>query len=358
MAWRVVLTNSSYTPIAEIDNISEFKHVAALSKFSQVSFTVPYTHRWALALATGGFIKAYRGTTLKHFGPIVTTEEQGDNNSGSVAVTSMDVGWMLTKRLTGKSATGTLFTSATDRALIAKSLIDTINTEYETGLSTANYNGLGFAAGSGITYTAGPYRPMSEVLSELGAALDGFDWLVRPIEPASGKIGVLQARPIIGATQANSVFEYGTGRSNIANYGFTWTRDVQANTMYHQNSAASTGAVLTSGPDATSQTAWGKMEDIIRNDISDATMRQKLIDEHVAVRQNPRRLIRFTPHIDASASHVPQPYVEYDLGDTVTARIARAGIVRFAGAVRVYGISCSMDEAGFERVELILEDQS
>jgi hypothetical protein len=279
-----------------------------------------------------------------------------------MALTAADAGWVLAHRLAGKSATGTQFTSATNVAAISKSLIDTENTAAETGIDTTTVT---LTAGSSRTYTAGPYRPVIECVQELGSALDGFDWRFVPIEnwvngAVSGtKIGYFDAQTLIGVDNKTSVFEYGPNtRSNIYGYTFTRTRDSQATRVYLPNQDFTSIATATN---ATAESLWGRLEDILSlPDLTDTTMRSQITSEHVAVRGNPRRIIKITPHIDPGVTgRVPQPFVDYNIGDTGYAKIIVNGQTRFQGAVRVYGINVNVEAStGFERVELILEDES
>jgi hypothetical protein len=358
--YNVVLTDRSWVPQGEVTNFSSFNFFRGLNKLATVAFTVRLDNAHVDRLsATDGNIKVYRNSSLIFHGPIVSAEEAAESESQTLAITAADIGWMLGHRVVGKSAAGTLTTVATDRSLIAKTMIDAVNATAETGLSTAAYT---FSAGSAITHKYGPYALALPVLQELGGALDGFDWIVNPVEnwvngSASGvKVGAINMQTVIGSNRPSAVFEYGVGtRSNVLNYGLTTTRDQQANQVYHFLPDSST---VSTGTDATAITDWGLLEDVAAGDFTDATYRQKLVDEHVRVRKYPRTLVRMTPHIDPGVTgRLPQPLVDYDAGDTITARFVHNRKVRFAGFLRVFGIRISLDN-GFERVELTLEDDT
>lgn len=362
--WRAVLTNSAYKPLGELFGASSIVYSRSLNKLATVSFSVPFTVPDFQTIADlSGYIKLYRNTSLQYFGPLITSEEVAERESQSMALTSADVGWVLAKRLAGKSATGQQFTSATNVAAISKSLIDTANGEAETGIKTDTVT---LTAGSSRTFTAGPYRPVIECVQELGSALDGYDWRFVPIENwvngavSGSKIGYFDAQTLIGTDNKPTVFEYGPGtRSNMYGYSFSRSRDGQATRVYLPDSTFST---ITSSTNTAAEAAgWGRLEDILSlPDITDTTMRQQITDEHVVVRGYPRQIIKVTPHIDPGVTgRVPQPFVDYNIGDTIYAKIIAQGTVRFVGAVRVYGINVTIEaETGFERVELILEDET
>jgi hypothetical protein len=359
--YGLVLANSTLVPQGEVRNFGGFQFTRAISKLAIAKFRVRLDNDLANSLASAErYIKVYRSGALVLFGPIISAEEVADRSEQTIEVTCADMGWFLTRRLAGKSASGHLFTVATGRAAIAKTLIDTANSESDTRLSTASY---AHTAGSSITYKAGPYRPVLECVQELAGALDGFDWRVHPIEnwvngaSITTNAGAIEMKTVIGAAKPNAVFEYGPAtRANVLSYGKTRTRDQQANRVFHLRD----GSNVVTGNNAAAQAAWDLMEDVAAGDITDGTFRQKLVDEHVAVRGYPRDLVRMTPHIDpGTAGHVPQPFVDYDIGDTITFRSVVNGQVRFAGSLRVYGITINVDqETGFERVTLLLEDEA
>lgn len=361
--WSAVLTDKYFKPLDELSQVSAFSYSRSLNKLATCGFTVRLDNAHVDQLAKcEGYIKLYRNNSLRFFGPMITAEQQADAATQTLAVTCADVGWILTKRLAGKSTTGTMFTVPTDLAQIAKQLIDTTNAEWDTGLSTAVGT---LSADSGRTYTAGPYRPVMEIIQELASALDGYEWRIVAIDNWSdgqlttNKIGYLQAQPVIGAAKPLAVFEYGPGtRSNILSFNFSRTRDTQANRVYHALADFSDPHVQNN---ADAQSNWNLLEDILSlPDVTDSSMRDGIIGEHVAVRGNPRDLVRITPHIDPGPNGViPHPFEDYDVGDTVTARIVVNGEIRFAGLLRVYGINVTVDDAtGFERVELVTEDDS
>jgi hypothetical protein len=355
--WTAVLTDRYFKPLDELTQVGSLSFQRSLSKLATAAFTVRLDNAHVNQLAMcEGYIKLYRANTLEFFGPLITAEQQADATTRSLAVTCADIGWVLSKRLAGKSATGVVFSSPTDLAQIAKHLIDTTNTELDTGLSTAVGT---LSAGSGRTYIAGPYRPILEIVQELATALDGYEWRVVPIDNwgngqlTSNKIGYLQADPLIGSNKPLVVFEFGPDtRSNVLSFTFTRSRDTQANRVYHLLSDSSDERHK---DNADAQSEWGLLEDNLSlPDITDSAMRDGILNEHVAVRGTPRDLVKITPHIGAA---VPDPFVDYDIGDIITARIVNDGEVRFAGLLRVYGINITVDDAtGFERVDLVLEN--
>lgn len=357
--WTVVLADETYKQVGEIDSLREFVYMGALSKLASVTFKVRLDHARVDALAAAtGYIKAYRRGVLRYVGPIVTTQEVANAEQQTLTVTSADAGWYLQKRLAGKSANGTIFDPAQNVASIAKTLVDTTNAENETGIRTGT---VPVSAGSARTFKAGPYRPVLECVNALGSPLDGFDWRFQPIENyAAGavtgtKIADFVAQDVVGVPRPKAVFEYGVGtRSNVYEYSLSRSRDGQANRLYHIGQDASTALVRS---DAASISLYKLLEEVLSAEITDPDMVGGLLNEHIALRRNPRDLVGVTPHIGDGTLRVPEPFVDYDFGDTVSFKAKFGGKTRFQGGVRVYGIQATMDEKGFERIELTVEDQ-
>lgn len=361
--WQFILTDTKFNPVGEILNAQDRTIGLALKKPDTLSFTLRLDNPLADTIISSlGYVKAYRGGILRYFGPIISAEEAAETGSANVAVTSAGAAWTLTKRLTGKSATGRQFTSVTDRAVIARTLIAEANAESSTGIATS----AAVASGSTLTYTAGPYRTVYDCLTELATGYDAFDWRVLPVENyangvvTSNSIGSFNAQPIIGSYQAEAVFEWGTGRNNVKSYSRVLSRDVQANKVYHIASAGpdAPGYPVVSQQDAASISNYLLMEDLAQADLSTTALRQQLVDEHVAIRKNPRTIIKFEPHIDPqNIGTLPKYGVDYDIGDYVRFRAAYGGADRIDAALRIWGVTFTVDSNGVERASAVLAAQ-
>lgn len=352
-AWRFIITDLSLNPVGEVLNfVGDSRTLSfGLRTLPQARFQVRMDNPLAEQLASVEcYLKVYRDSSLKFFGPVISSEEVGNDQITSLSVTAAGQAWVFTERIVGKSNTGTKFTTLTDRAEIARQLIEESNTSGTTRILTDPLS----ISGSTTTYQAGPYKKLSTCIGELSNLLDGFDWKVVPQEPdGSGNIGLWTAKPILGVAQPEAIFEYGIGRHNVADYKVQTSRDTQANKMY--NPGAGLQSAVTQS-DAVSIAKWGLLEDVADLQLSDDTLRQKLVDEHVNVRTNPRRVVTFTPHVDDGTSRVPSFLEDYDVGDVIVARAAQGNVVRFNGDFRVYGAEVSLDRNGTERVTLTLTD--
>lgn len=361
--WNFILTDLNFVPVGEIRNAANRKIALPLNNLDTLSFQVRLDNPLADALAsTAGYIKAYRDKQLLYYGPIVSAEENADSSAATVAVNSVGAGWVLGERLAGKSATGYIFGAGIDRATIVNQLITMANTESETHIDTS----YGVSSPSSINYTAGPYRPISEIITELSASTQGFDWRIVPMENyvsgtvTSQKIGQFQATNIWGTEQDNAVFEFGAGRANVASYQRTVSRDTQANKVYNftSNGPDAPGYPTVSAIDASSVSQWGLLEALADADLLDPSLRSQLVSDHVSVRKQPRQVINFVPHIDPQRTgRLPYYGNDYSVGDIVRARAVVNGSVRFDDMFRVYGVTFDIDANGVERITLQLVDQ-
>lgn len=367
-SWSFALTDSNFVPQGEVLNAAERKVALPLNKLPTASMKVRLDHPLAeLMMTTQCYLKGYRTTAgqgapqLRFFGPVISAEESADANTATVALNAVGSGWVLQKRLAGKSSTGTVFT-ATDRAQIVKTLITTANGEGETNI---DYSTGSVSAASTATYTA-QYKTILDVLADLGNTFDGFDWRIVPVENyaagavTSVKIGRFEAFPVLGATQQHAVFEWGAGRNNIVAYTRSVDRSTQANKVYHNAASGpdAPGFPTVSAIDAASISQWGLLEDLAAADLLDPTLRQRLVDEHVKVRKQPRQVISFTPHIDPTDSgRLPKFGYDYEVGDTVRARASYNQRTRFDVLTRVWGIAFEVNPEGVETQTLTLAQE-
>lgn len=357
--WQFILTDQAFNPIGELLNIKDRSISLGLNRLDTASFKMRLDNPLSDSLIeTMGFIKGYRNGILRFYGPVVTAEEAGAGNEFSLAVNAMSAGWFLQHRYVGLSSTGVTYGTATDKAAIAKNLIDITNSSGDTHIDTSTPVG----SEASITYQAGPSKKLYDCITELGTGSDAFDWRILPIDNfANGvvtgtKIGSFVAQPLLGALQPEAIFEFGSGRRNIKGYNRAINRETQANRIWHIPSAGiKLGETPPSRSDASSITEYGVIEDVLQTDITDSLMVNSLLDEHIAIRRWPRQVLSFEPHIDPQGrGTLPEFGADYDVGDFVRARIVHAGITRVDGLVRIWGVTFSIDDNGVERANTIL----
>ncbi len=361
MSWSLLLADLSGTTKGEINNASDRQVSFAFNRLNTGSFRVRLDHPLAEDLLQGdSLIKVYQRLSgsstpsIRMVAEIVSVEEvAGENNAGSLAVTYAEAGfWRLSHRLIGKSAAG--YTRGTavapvTRGSIAQNVIETVNAERDTGVRIGT-----------ITDTAsgyvGPwyYKPVSEAITELSATLDGFDFRFDPIEPVTDAAGLAVSRfrtaGAIGQSRPNTVFEFGTGKRNIKGLKRQVSRDGLLTKGYHLPPGfPETSEPVASTENTTAIAARGLHEALVTSDITVADLRAALVNEHVAIRKQPRQLITFEP-----TSYGSEFFADYEVGDVVVARARVGGSTRFNANFRIYGCDVSINDNGLATYSLTL----
>lgn len=243
---------------------------------------------------------------------------------------------------------------STRRATVASQALGDLNTDKDT-LIVANV----VDAGATGLVSAGPYgfKPFFELLNEIGESDFGYDHYMVPDASTAGLYGTLYIQSIRGTAKPNVVFEYGTGQRNARDWGLKWdtasriTRAISLPPGTGYSPITRPTSALTAIEDTE---GIGRREAIVESDLYNTSLRTALLDEHIAVRQNPRQLFVIQPAISEQAAGQPQPFVDYDVGDIIEGRVYDNGVVYLDAQVRIYGITITLDENGTESVELLL----
>lgn len=346
--WELVTCDlQTGSPIGEVLWADALAGSLGLSRIENVTFQVRADNALAdRLLETDVLVKAYIAKSLKLVGPVVAAEEVGQAGGVTLAVTVANGLWELAGRWLGKTVdgykNGTALTLV-DRGAIALDMLAKANAEGNTGVRA------GLVVASSNTYV-GPVwmENLADALTKLGQTPEGFDLRIRPVEPATDSLGLyyglLDTAPVIGSDLPDVIFEWGQGTgANVLTYRRPVTREEQANVFYSPPPGFpdnATQQVLTA-VDADSIARWRRREAVVDVDLAADDYRQKLLDQHKAVRALPRQLITFEPSAGA-----PQYGVDYGIGDVVGARARWQGRTRFDARFRVYGVDFTRDKAG------------
>jgi hypothetical protein len=325
-------------------------------------------------------LKAYEDDELAFLGEPTDSDEVITEATKAVTATFQDPTFGLATRLVGKGSLQNIggvdtwvwgYTRDTpvDRGTVISELLTAANAESDTHVRMG-------ALEASSTDTVGPwhFKPLSEVLSELSAPLDGYDWQMRPTEPTPDGLGVKWAELDIvavlgGALRRDAVFAYSDeveDRGNVKGY----TRNVTKQNLTNDGFSlppgfpdTGTGGVV-EYDDGLSQSRWGLRESVVASDLIDEGLRTQLLKETIAVRANPRQAIKidgFFPEDidDAAEAGTPIPArpefgVDYNLGDVVPFRATIDGQTRVNGLFRVYGVDISVDDEGVATPSLYL----
>lgn len=384
--WRAVLTDMAYTPVGELQNANSRQLSTALNRTDTATFSIRTDNPFAdLVQSLECYLKLYRNSELVFFGLLQSSEETVGASGGTITATAAGPGWVFPHRYPVRGAEAENAGTGPRAALAAALIQNTLNDQFYLGgtgtnpvwfQTTQGNTGITISTdhvhGGTVTYYVAPYKPFSDVLAELSNAADGFDWRVIPYEnwvdgalitapiySSTYAIGIFTTGAPLGDTRDEAIFEFGDGRQNIQGYTRTRSRDTQANIIDHLLNGQPEIAPVTSALYwAESLTKAGILEDIVQADLTSATLRKELTDAHLAVRQQPRDIVQWTPIADYGDGRLPRFGTDYGLGDFVTGRARYNGSVRFNGQFRVWGVEFNIDAAGVETPTVMLEYQA
>lgn len=344
--WTFVLTDRVGNALGELRNATGRSLRFPLNRTPTFSFTVqtdnPLSALFLLDDKT--LIKGYDDSTgaktLRFYGPVVGHDKARNSQGGTIGVTAAGVQWRLDRRLIGKSNAGATFgttaLSTLDRGEIMGRIVDALNSGNATNIFTdAGDTGIrrGTIAASSQTYVSDwRYKVAGEALADLSGTLDGPDWQIRPVEPAADgagvQIGALDVAPAFGSVNPDVVWTFGTPPYNVAEWHDTGDSTSLANVAHNLPPGFpdnATQPVLGATDTAGSIADRGLYETVVSADLQTDSLRTTLVQEHVRVRQIPRRVIAITPVAeDASGPierrRVPRLFADYIVGDVVRFR--------------------------------------
>lgn len=221
-----------------------------------------------------------------------------------------------------------------DAGAIAKSLIDTANTDGFTGLATT-----GAIATTKTRTRAYPVGTnLGQAVIDLTNVLDGFDFTETFVAGGTtlAQFGVVAA---IGVDNPASRFEYGPGTlANCRNMGRTTEPPANSILVIGGNGLTSTYS------DAASVAKYGKW--YAKAEYVDVTEQVTLDDKAKALcRPNPVKTLTLTPELGVDSC--PKPFDDWDLGDTVRLFARRSALSENA-SVRLNAFTIAISDDGFE----------
>ena len=363
-SWQFVLTDLMGTVLGELRGASSRVVTVPLLRIPTASFTVPMWHPLADTLVTTeSLLQCWRtdvlGTrNLVFNGPVGAVNEQTDNTTQTIAASASGPFSRLSSRLIGVTKAGIKFPAAgtQDLGLTAQNILDTVNGQQYTGISNGTW-AASVSGATGVWYL----KKASEAIAELTTGLSSFEFDVVPTVPSAvgglggwPQIGLMNIAPLIGnVSRPDAIFEYGTGRANVAGYERAISRDGLLTRGYISVSGwpDSTAQDVITNQDPAAITARGLYEDVVPDaGILDDTLRLALLNYSITVRKAPRQIVTFKPATNAR----PSPFTDFNIGDYVRARAVVRGVVRFDATFRVWGVTFNIDSNGNEANELEL----
>jgi len=152
--------------------------------------------------------------------------------------------------------------------------------------------------------------------------------------------------PIIGSKKPNAVFELG---SNIESLTRQYDGSILTNRVETTGSSKTPPAVAESEE---SQNLYGLQDDLISyGDVNSSDVLNALAQIEVALRAQGRITWTMTPvPVSDASGHVPSPFDDYDLGDTIYFTAEKGPVSVIKQGIRVFGLTIDIDDSGIERV--------
>lgn len=315
-----------------------------------LTMQLPLTSRAAGFLAAGDtYVKGYRtpaggraayDQVLRFHGPAWIDDLQGGgsgNGVDTIKLTAMSPMIYLAKRFTTEA-----YPSATDRGTIILDLLDATNDDDDTGIAT---DAAQVASSSTTTVDWSDAKvSLLEVIDQFGAALDGCDAEIEPIEYDDGKIGRLVVHDSQGSDRSDDVV-FGYGPATIANcLGMNRVR----------NAGLIDNDVL--GYSDTVSANWINSTSIARyrRQYADVSYTGETSEDEISSRtkgwlDDHETLDAVAEYALTAGPRAPRLFDDFEIGDRVSLWFAK-GAVEFAVAQRVYAATLAIADAGVETI--------
>jgi hypothetical protein len=358
--WKFVLADSStMTNIGELQCTNKQLEMV-LNRAGSCTFQMAYGLPLAASIVEGTTcIKCYRktaaGATLIWSGPVWNVEDSAHGNSVNVSA----AGWL--EILNHRQLRYQKSYSNNDKTAgqIALDLLAIANAQKDGPLSPAFPDGNGTTRPTGIlvgtTTDTGiknriynQWQSIGQAITEWTDIENGYDLEITP-DTKNLNIYASAFPGTLNRDRTQAQFGFNWGPNNLLEFSRTREMGELVNSQF------ATGALNSSAlaQDTTSMSLYGLFESTQNlSDVYDINVLQAFANGEVAVRSAPKTVYRILPQpYNPQRKNVPEPFVDYRLGDHVyvTARnTARIQINK--QAVRVFGITVSIDDQGSERI--------
>lgn len=385
--WEILVYEIDGTPMGPVREYSELSARIPLSGVPTMSFKVPHTDLLFEDMRASDFLvglwRTYNPGTgdavrdLLFMGGVVSAEDAASASGVTLAVSAAGPAYRLDHLLFEQgvvyfdsAVTGELTADIYDVSLNRETILDRLCKMMRGQAINKDFFGSGDTlyppwvikdedsvgtAGGAVTLRPDDGATLWDVWKQAAGGVNGIDWTVDPIAPETGNvqyystfpspttethdvtyIGQMRAASTITAVRDNAVFEFGTGKLNVAEY----SRAKDWSTMATEV-VGSTGVLgrSTTTPSYEHAGAWQAY--LNTDELGQSAVVSDILEEHVNIRTHPREVYTLTP-----APSGPRYLIDFDLGDQVPFRAKVEGIDLFSGYVRVHGVEVSVDVNG------------
>lgn len=342
--WKFILANSS-----DMSIIGEL--VNARNKSLDLALNKPGTARFQLSItdAMAPYINeeitcvlAYRNETCLWSGPVWTVSESLPEDTLDVGC----VGWFQELNEARELHTNVSY-AETDSGVIAFSLIDILNVQEPTH-QTRIIKGTSMSSQNRTRdYQVG--QKVGSLIQELSDIEAGYDFSV---DPLTRELNIYYNNVKVGTT----IYGIGEDRPNTV-FGLDWGPDNlqslkrESDTSKLRNRIYARGKFSTiEADDEPSQDLYGVFEEtVVLTDVVEDTILGAYANATVLFRKDPSRVISFVPaQFSNNTDNVPEPFVDYNIGDIIYIGANRGRLIIERQAIRVFGMTIGIDEEGNE----------
>jgi hypothetical protein len=368
VSWRIALCDLNGNRLAWLHTIATDRTgVWKLNRPATLTFHVPSDHANVATIHTDGLplleeqcrtIKAWHleaGTYVLRFtGLVWNVQDDGDETGVTTEVTCFDPLQMLSHRDILASdgdtiweATGSEYALWTnkDQTTIARNLVDRSNTFHgPTGLTTS-----GGQFDTTVPRTiVGAKGMIAPFLTDLMETADGFDLRLDYLDQTDGVLARFNAVARAGVPNPNTVFNWGTGQKNVQRTRRLKQGDKLANSISGWG-GPDQNEIFHRAEDATSVARYRRRRaHSVRPEIQIQPFIEAVVLDELAFRKQPREVVEFFP----LSGLAPAPWINLQLGDTVTVNVGARLRGGFSGLQRIHGWELDMGDV--EKVTKIL----
>jgi hypothetical protein len=342
--WKFILANSSdLSIIGELTNARNKSVDFALNKPGTARFQMSLVDDMAVYINEEiTCILAYRNGVCLWSGPVWTISESLPDDIIDVGC----VGWFQELNEARELHTAPTYTDM-DAGEIAFALIDLIN-DQDPATPLRIVKGAKMDSQTRTrTYQVGQkVGPLIQELSDIEA---GFDFY---IDPLTRELNILYNEVKYGT----SLYGIGTDRPEAV-FGLNWGPENLQSLKRESDTSRLRNRIFAKGKfgtvesdDYVSQGIYGVFEEtIVLSDVGDELILGAYANATVLFRSQPQRIISIVPaQFSNNTDNVPEPFVEYDIGDIIYIGAKRGRVQIEHQAMRVFGITVNIDEEGNE----------
>ncbi len=313
-----------------------------LNRSGTFSCSMPLDHSETSALRTStpylGAVEVFKNKTSIWSGFLQNIDD--DFVSGTRNLTYVGWGELLRKRFIS-----TATTLSDDISNIASAAISSTNANWYTGIVL----GSAFQVGLTVSRTLNPGDNIADLLQQMSDVENGYDYqfyiqrdpFLQPLAPIIEYLII----PKTGSSKPNAIFELGRNvlAMNRSYDGTALANFVQVN----GSSSVAPGAAW----EQQSLETYGLLQDwITLGDVNSNDVLNAYANVEVMLRRNGKAMWQLTPVPSDGSGRVPEPFINYGLGDIIYVTAKRGAFNEQKIALRVFGYDIEIGDDGSERV--------